>query len=118
MWMVITQVITAKARSEIVKGTYETFDPKQNAVSIGDAADRDARYLLPVYQLKTIMSAAMFEGLGLFATIAYLIERDPISLGIAASMILGVAAHFPTPGRIVAWVIAQLEAVEVQKLTP
>jgi hypothetical protein len=115
IWAVITRVIAAKARKEIVKGTYESFDPKQNTA--GDAAERDARYLLPVYQMKTITSAAMFEGLGFFATIAYLIERNPISLGIAAAMILGVAAHFPTQGRIIGWVNGQLEAVEVEKIT-
>jgi hypothetical protein len=118
MWIVVTGVIASKARSEIVKGTYESFDPKQNVVSTGDAAGRDAQYLLPVYQLKTIVSAAMFEGLGFFAMIAYLIERNPISLGIAVAMILGVAAHFPTQGRIISWVDRQLEAVEVEKLTP
>ena len=118
LWVVIMKVIAAKARHEIVNGTYETFDPRQTAATAGDVAERDARYLLPVYQLKTIMSAAIFEGLGFFATIAYLIERNPISLGVAIAMIVGVAAHFPTQGRIVGWVQRQLEAVEVERLTP
>jgi hypothetical protein len=116
VWMVAMRVIAAKARSEIVKGTYEPFDPRQQAGAAGGANDRDAWYLLPVYQLKTIVSAAMFEGLGFFATIAYLVERNPISLGIAMFMILCVAAHFPTQGRIVGWVQGQLETVEVQKM--
>jgi hypothetical protein len=118
LWVVIMRVIAAKARHEIVKGTFESFDPRQKAATAGDKAERDARYLLPVYQLKTIISAAIFEGLGFFATIAYLIERNPISLGVAVAMILGVAAHFPTQSRIIGWVERQLEAVEVEGITP
>ncbi len=59
----------------------------------------------------------MFEGLGFFGTIAYLVEGNPIALSLAVLMILGVAAHFPTQGRIVGWVQRQLEAVEVDKMT-
>ena len=114
-WTVVMRVIAAKARGEIVKGTYRTLDPRQQTGS-ADAPERDARYLLPVYQTKTIVSAAMFEGLGFFATIAFLVEGNPISLGVAVAMILGVAAHFPTQGRVVAWVQRQLEAIEVEKL--
>jgi hypothetical protein len=90
----------------------------QSPTASQDAENRDARSLLPVYQTKTIISAAMFEGLGFFGTIAYLVEGNPISLGLAVLMILGVAGHFPTPGRIVGWVERQLEAIEVERMTP
>jgi hypothetical protein len=118
-WMVIMRVIAAKARSEIVKGTYKPLGSQQQTVAAPsqDTTERNARYLLPVYQMKTIASAAMFEGLGFFATIAYLIERNPISLGVAVAMILGVAAHFSTQGRVIAWVQRQLEAVDGERLT-
>jgi hypothetical protein len=132
-WAVVMRVMTARARREIVNGAYGPLSapqqfvkdaygpldrPKQNDPAGSDAAERDARYLLPVYQTKTIIGAAMFEGLGFFATIAYLIERNPISLGVAIFAIFGVAAHFPAQGRIVGWVERQLEAVEVERMTP
>jgi hypothetical protein len=128
-WMVVMQTLTAKARRAIVKSTdpaaakgtipfLPTQKSGQSPTASQDAENRDARSLLPVYQTKTIISAAMFEGLGFFGTIAYLVEGNPISLGLAVLMILGVAGHFPTPGRIVGWVERQLEAIEVERMTP
>ncbi len=112
-WMVVMQIITAKARRVIVNA-----GAKPAAAASQDTEHRDALLLLPVYQTKTIVSAAMFEGLGFFGTIAYLVEGNPIALGLAVLMIVGVAAHFPTQGRIVGWVERQLEAVEVERMTP
>jgi hypothetical protein len=115
--------MTGKACREIANGTYQPVGPAiQMAVLPAKAAggsldpDRDAKCLLSVFQLRTIASAAMFEGWGFFATIAYLVEGGPINVALAVILILGVAAHFPTRSRTIAWVQRQLELLEVDRV--
>lgn len=110
--------VTAKARREIANGTYQPLARQRVAPLPSDVADkppdpcRDATYLLSVFQTKTIISAALFEGWAFFATVAYLIEGDPLGVGLAIVLIIGVAAHFPTQSRAIAWVEQQLELLE------
>ena len=102
---VVLSGIVTNARRKLVNGS----DPTE------DDAGGDAKYVLSVFQTKTIISGALFEGWAFFATIAYLIEASPIALGLAALLILGVAAHFPTPSGTIAWVERQLEKVQQEK---
>jgi hypothetical protein len=115
--------IARKGRREIINGTYQPVDPRQRIGSPpADIADtppdpyRDAKYLLSVFQQGTIVSAALFEGCAFFATIAYLIEGNPLSLGLAVLLVLAVAAHFPTQSRAIAWVERQLERLQEEKV--
>ena len=50
------------------------------------------------------MGAAINEGLTFFALIAYMIERQPIILGLVVLLILGLATRFPTLGRVRSWI--------------
>jgi hypothetical protein len=112
-----------KALREIVNGTYQPGGPttqmqlRPPKAAEGDLdPDRDAKCLLSVLQLRTIASTAIFEGWGFFATIAYLVEGGPVNLGLAVILILGVAAHFPTRSRTIAWVQRQLEQLELDRV--
>jgi hypothetical protein len=110
--------ITAKARREILGGTYTPLGSSQRIkpAPVEDGGCRDAKYLLPVFQAKTIMSAALFEGWAFFAAIAYLLEGGPVGLGLTLALILGMAAHFPTRSRTIGWVERQLEMVGQEKM--
>lgn len=119
---VVVWNISRKARREIINGTYQPVGPRQRIGSLSsDVADkppdpyRDAKYLLTAFRQKTMVSAALFEGCAFFAVIAYLIEGSPLSLGLAALLVLGVAAHFHTQSRAIAWVERQMETVEQEK---
>jgi hypothetical protein len=115
---ILPWILTAKARREILSGTYAPLGPRQriSSVPVEDGGCRDAKYLLPVFQAKTIMGAALFEGCGFFAAIAYLLEGSPVGLGLALALVLGVAAHFPTRSRAIGWVEGQLEIVGQEKM--
>jgi hypothetical protein len=115
---VVVWKLTVKARREIVNGTYAPLGPRLPSGSLpsDDGECHDAGYLLSVFQTKTIISGALFEGVSFFATIAYLIEGDPVSLGLAVVLILGLAAHFPTRSRVIGWVERQLEVVGQEKM--
>ncbi len=115
--------IASKGRREIINGTYQPLVPRQRSRSLPpDIADkppdphRDAKYLLSVFQQQTIVSAALFEGCEFFATIAYLIEGNPISLGLAVLLALAVAANVPTQSRAIAWVERQMERLQEEKM--
>jgi hypothetical protein len=116
--------ITSKARREIANGIYQPVGlMRPTSLPSPDTADnrrdphRDAKYLLSVFLHKTIVSAALFEGWAFFATIAYLIEGDPVSFALAAFLVLGVGAHFPTHSRAIGWVQGQLDTLEQERAT-
>jgi hypothetical protein len=67
------------------------------------------RRLLPLYQTQHITGAAILEGTTFFATIAYMMERNPIALGTAIVLLGTLIARFPTADRINAWLERQLE---------
>jgi len=115
--------IVRKARRELINGTYPPVDPRQRIGSLAsDVADkppdpcRDATSLLSVFQQKTIVSAAMFEGCACFAMIAYLVEGNPLSLGLALLLAVAVAAHLPSQSRAIAWVERQMETLQLEKM--
>jgi hypothetical protein len=57
------------------------------------------------------MGAALNEGAAMLAGIAYLLERNPIALGLTVLLLLGIAARFPTLPKVEAWVENQGLAV-------
>ena len=65
--------------------------------------------------MKMIIGAAFLEGPAFLALIAYMIEGHVVSLAIAAVMLLGLMAHFPTVGRVETWVEHQLGRVEYER---
>jgi hypothetical protein len=109
--VVVAWSITTKARRGMIDGTYKPVDAQQaNGQTAG------ATYLLSVFQTKTIISGALFEGVAFFSTIVYWIEGNPIALALAVLMILGVAVQFPTQSRIIGWVERQFEVIEQEKM--
>jgi hypothetical protein len=80
------------------------------AVATGKDALADApRRLLPLYQTQLIVGAAFLEGTAFLATIASMVERNPIALGTAIVLLGTLIARFPTADRINAWLERQLE---------
>ena len=115
---IVLRVLTAKARWEIVAGTYRPIGGNQWAF-LAPAAEtegsvRDARYLLTLFQIRTIISAALCEAWAFFAIIAYLVEGNYLSLALGIAIILFLGAHFPSSDRVIRWVDWELETLESQ----
>ena len=51
-----------------------------------------ATVLFEAYRGLTITSMALLEGPGLLAVVAYMLERTPLALGVAAGMIVVMAS--------------------------
>lgn len=78
--------------------------------AIGPAApESDAGKLASVYMTQFITGAALNEGLAFFATIAYMIGRHPVALGLALLLLGGLIVRFPTRPRIASWIEGQEE---------
>jgi len=63
----------------------------------------DVGALLPLYQTQLIIASALTEGAAFFALIAYMIERHPLALGLAALLIAVLLSRFPTLDRVHGW---------------
>lgn len=68
----------------------------------------DTFALMNLYQTKTIITGALRQGVGFLAAIAFMIERQPISLGLAVVCMVAVAVLFPTRERVDQWLDDQL----------
>jgi hypothetical protein len=115
--MVVLRIIESGSRKRIANGTWQIpTGGQQHAqpVQLIQIVERmgDAGKLWVVFQNRTIVGAAIFEGCAFFALIAYIIEQSPIALVTAIVMTFGVALHFPTRSGVTHWIEDQLAAIE------
>ncbi|MGE3805715.1 MAG: hypothetical protein AB7K24_13645 [Gemmataceae bacterium] len=68
--------------------------------------------LLGVYQTKLIVAAALLEGPAFFLMIAYLLEGQLWTLVLAAFLLAGVVAQFPTQPGVTSWLQEQMRLIE------
>ncbi len=71
--------------------------------------------LAQLYQTQLIIGAAMLEGAAFFATIAYMLERNPIALATAIVLLGALVARFPTSDRVNAWLDRQLGLLQEER---
>jgi hypothetical protein len=115
---VFPTIVVRKGRRQIARGTFslpQTREaplqgPREELEQMGDAGP-----LFMLYQTKTIIGAAMIEGITFFMLIAYLVERQAVVLGIAVALILAIAAHMPTRTAVIHWIEDQLRFVEEER---
>jgi hypothetical protein len=115
---VFPTIVVRKGRRQIARGTFSLPQnrdaplqgPREELDQMGDAGR-----LFLLYQTKTIIGAAMIEGITFFMLIAYLAERQAVALGIAVALILAVAAHMPTRTGVIHWIEDQLRFVEEER---
>jgi len=73
-------------------------------------ADMEQLYCLN--QTRTIVGAAIIEGTTFFLLIAFLMERQPLALAVAAALIAGIFANIPTESRVESWIENQLQRLD------
>lgn len=114
------RILISRGRQEIIAGSCRLVGSNQQTNSSPsdetEALAQDARHLLKLYQTKTIVSTALCEGLAFFATIAFLIEGNFLSLGLAVVLMLLPKTHFPTSSRLIGWVDKELEILTMQAM--
>jgi hypothetical protein len=103
------------ARRGIASGAYDPSRmnprinlPFLNVGEVGDSRSGDAQKYLAVFQVRTIISAAMAEGWAFFAVVVCVIDSSHVALGLAIACLFGVVLHFPTLGHVIRWVEQEL----------
>lgn len=112
---IIPSMIVASARRKIAKGTWTptaTSDPTQPA-KIYPAGDTGK--LAFVYQTQLIIGSALCEGMAFFAGVAYMLERNPLALGMALILLAAMAVRFPTRNRVNAWIDQQQSMLQTER---
>ena len=87
--------------SLVVPGVASEAALKKVASGASDAAA--AGEIASVYQVRTILGAALNAVPAHLAVVAYMIEGDPIALILSVALTLGVAARFPRRGAVEDW---------------
>jgi hypothetical protein len=116
-WLIVPAMIVTSTRKRIAAGTWEPAGNRQPAAQWNDFIERtgDAGRLAALFQTKTIIGAALFEGVAFLSIVAYMSEQTGLSLGLAGVLTAGVAFHFPTRSRLVRWIERQLQIVEQER---
>jgi hypothetical protein len=115
--VVVPRIVTARSRRAIAGGSWPS-GTQARAMQARSAPlpQTDAGKLAMVYSQQLIIGAAINEGLAFFAGVAYFIERNPIALGLAAVLVAGLVARFPTSRRVQLWIESQQEKLHQEIL--
>ena len=69
------------------------------------------RALLQSCQSRLIVSAALLEGMAFFLLVAYFIEGNPLALGGALALVVGIILQFPTRSSVAGWLERQVSSI-------
>lgn len=72
--------------------------------------------LLNLYQTRTIIAAALLEGMVFFLAAAYMLEGRHLALAMGIALTLAVAAHFPTSTGVAGWIDDQQQEMRQEGL--
>jgi hypothetical protein len=116
---VVPGAIVRGGRKKIAGGTFQLPQARQASQQrslqtleqMGDAGK-----LLVLYQIKTIVAAALIEGATfLFLVMALVMPRGAVLLGTALVLILVIAGHMPTRAGVTRWIEDQLRLLEEER---
>lgn len=114
--LIVPASMVAAARRKIVSGNWSPAEgPNQADLASIIARTGDAGRLIAVHQTKTIVGAALVEGVTFFAIIVYMLTQSTFGLAVACAMIAVQALLFPTRGRVLDWIEAQLRRIEEER---
>lgn len=114
--LIVPASMVAAARRKIIAGNWSPVEgPHQGELLSIIERTGDAGRLIAVHQTKTIVGAALVEGVTFFAIMVYMLTQSTFGLAVACAMIAVQAALFPTRGRVLDWIEAQLRRIEEER---
>lgn len=108
--IVVGTVIVGQGCAKIARA-----DSRSSSQSGDESNADDLAALVQIHCTKTIVGAALFEGVSFFLLIAYLVEGLPIVLDVAMATIVCIPLHFPTSGRMAYWIESKSDFVDQQR---
>lgn len=75
--------------------------------------------LLFLFQTRLIIGYAFLEGAAFFNLVAYMIERQDVSLAVVGLLLAGMLVQFPSRGKLEGWLAAETRSIdEFRNLRP
>jgi hypothetical protein len=117
MSFVVPNIFVNHARKQISTGKWLPSAAYALAHLAQSKTDQDAVMLAAIYQTQCIIGSAILEGAAFFASIAYMMERNHIALGVAGIMVGFLLSRFPLKDRVITWVEHQQERLRDERLS-
>lgn len=108
--LAVPRAVVAQGRRKVVQ-QLATESSSDSASTSGDIENKIAALLMT----KTIIGAAILEGATLFLLIAHLVEKSPITLGLAVALIVSMALQLPTQSSAADWIDNQRRLIEEER---
>jgi MFS family permease len=105
---IIPRLLTRLALRRIAAGTWRISEGVPPTVY---ARDGDKFKLMIVRQTTLIVGLALLEGSAFFGCTAYLLEAQPLALGVVGVAVVLMLCKFPTYVRVRAWLDRQADAL-------
>jgi hypothetical protein len=117
--VVIPRRVAALWRKQIARGVAPSgqSSPANPVAGEQRSGMEDARSLCVLYQSQMIIGAAMLEGAIFFNLIAYMMEGDPFSLGVALALLLALIWRIPTRNGVENFLVEQGELLQQERQT-
>lgn len=115
-WIVMA-FVAASGRRRILAGTFQVTrqGPEPRMVYFLEGGGDRAK-LFMVHFMRTIVGAAMLEGVAFLVLVVYLaIDRWPWNLAVAGVLIGLILLHFPTRGKTDAWIDHQQRLLDDER---
>jgi hypothetical protein len=109
--LVLPGVIAAKQRQAIASGKAALTSQLRHALP-PTAEFRDLASLVVAYHTRVIIYGALLEGAGFFNLIAYMLERQTLSLVIAGFLLLTILSQIPTTSRLESWIENEMRTID------
>jgi hypothetical protein len=117
MSFVVPNIFVNHARKQIATGKWLPSAAYALAHLAQSKIDQDAVMLAAIYQTQCIIGRAILEGAAFFASIAYMLERNHIALGVAGVMVGFLLSRFPMKDRVITWIEHQQERLRDERLS-
>ncbi|HVT28085.1 MAG TPA: hypothetical protein VHE81_08720 [Lacipirellulaceae bacterium] len=109
-WMIVPGTIVGRMRQSVIERDVANWGLVRNIPNLEELGD--VAPLAAIYQTRTIVGAALFEGAAFLATVAYMIEHQRIALFIAAVLLLLILSQIPTVSRLGDWIESELVSIQ------
>jgi hypothetical protein len=117
MSFVVPVLVSKQQRQAMLSGkTTDGAIPATPTDNRSDAANAAIGGLPTAFLIQLIIGSAISEGAAFFALVAYLLEKNPLSLTMALMLIASIIARFPTSGRVGRWIEQQEEKLREEQL--
>jgi len=114
--LIVPSMIIAQARRKIAAGQWRLPDgPNQASAMPIIERTGEAGMLFFTHQTKTIVAAAIIEGVTFFAIIVYMMTQSMFGLAVAIVMIAVLTLHFPTRDGVLNWIEDQLRRIDEER---